>query len=178
ASSAYRWDEYDLAPQADQTPPFFRSSSERSRTRTYPPLAVLMGPPSSTSVIWPTGSMKFRVLGFRGVSHKHQDVTVHIDNVRPFRITSLACLSMPCAPGSSITIDWQVGNTNAPPFNVATVRVEAVMEAARRSRLPLATGLPNNGHATLAIPMSMPAPLNVRLMLHAERGIFFPLSDP
>src|SRR5262249_2220465 len=148
-----------------------------SRTRTYPPLEVLMDPSSSASVVWPVGSVKFRVLGFNGVLHKHQDMTVHIVNIPPFRITSLACPSMPCAPGSSITIDWQVAHTNQPPVNVSTVRVEAVTEGAPLSRLPLASGLANNGHATLTIPTSTPVPLDVRLMLHAERGIFFALSD-
>jgi hypothetical protein len=174
APDQYRWDEYDLAPLADGAPPFFDSSAERSLTRIYPPLAQLLGAPSA-STTWPRGSLKFRLLGFSGFSHKHHDITVHVENSQPFAITSVTCTAPPCPPGGQIDVTWTVANTTATPYHVETLRIELFEQGGSHKRYLIASGVPNTGHTTQIIPTSVPS-VTGRLMLHAEGGIFFAVS--
>jgi hypothetical protein len=171
--TGYRWDEFELATQPDMAPPFFDSSPERSLGRIYP-LHFLDG----TSLVWPpVGQWVFRVLGFNSHAQNHQDVTVHVDADTPFTISSVTCTSGSCAPGGRMRVKWQKGHTAAPPYRVTTVRAEIVDEAPPHRRYLVAASIPNSGSADLTLPLAIPRLRQVRLMLHANGGIFLAVSQ-
>ena len=93
----------------------------------------------------------------------------------PFRVTAPATRDIVQA-GGTLLVTWTVANTNLAPVNAATVRIKLSMDGGASFPYVLASGIPNNGSATVPIPQGLPATSAARVMVAAESSIFLDIS--
>lgn len=178
--SVYRWDEYDRAPLPDHAPPFFPASSEAGMSRSYPRIDWLIAPANAPSYAWPQAgqTMKFRVLGFsKDNIVRYKDVQIEIKGVKPFAITQVGCGVNACTALGTLEVSFKVADTTKPPYNVQTLSAYLFDEATATQRRLLDDKLPNTSPATLTLPADVGQMTHARLLLQANGGVFFALSD-
>lgn len=105
------------------------------------------------------------------------DVSVNVVNTAgPFAVTS-PNTAVTWAAGSTQTISWKVAGTDAAPISESTVRIKLSVDGGQTYPYILASGVPNNGSAQVSVPGTIPATGSARLMIAAEKSIFFDVSD-
>ncbi len=97
-------------------------------------------------------SLAARSGGFEHGTWSADDLDVTVDpQVGPFKVTApTGHLSV--TAGSSVKLTWNVAGTDGPPVNCAEVDVLLGDQGGLEMLLPVATGLPNAGSATITMP--------------------------
>ena len=110
-----------------------------------------------------------------GMAFSDQVVTVS-NAAGPFVVTSpnTAVLWPASSPE---TITWNVAKTDLDPIGEKTVRIKLSVDGGQTFPFILASGIPNTGSATLSVPAGIPATTKARIMVAAEKSIFFDISD-
>jgi Metallo-peptidase family M12B Reprolysin-like len=179
---SYRWDAYHRGSIPNGVPPFFASSAAREPARVYPFLRDLLSA-RSPKITWPSGTTKFRVLGFSPAgSRDYEDVDIHVERGLPFKVLRVDCTGG-CTPGSTLKVSWLHGNTFKDPFNVETLRAEILENVdgvpVKRYAISTASALDNRTrHADIQLPPGLPPMQEARLILRANGGIFLSFSKP
>jgi uncharacterized protein (TIGR03437 family) len=124
--------------------------------------------------------MNFRVTvrdnhaGGGGVNTGGMRVNV-VSSSGPFMVTQPAAgASWPA--GSTQTVTWNVANTSSAPINCASVRVLLSVDGGNSFPFILASGIPNNGAATISVPNTPTS--SARVKVEAADNIFFNISLP
>ena len=184
----YCWEQFDLGaagpPHTDNGDrPIFRSFAPvTNSTRTFPQLSDILSGTQTFGESLPTTdrTMNFRVTlrdnhaGGGGVNTGAMRVNV-VSGSGPFMVTQPgAGASWPA--GSTQTVNWNVANTSSAPINCATVRVLLSVDGGNSFPYVLATGISNNGAATITVPNAPTA--SARVKVEAAGNIFFNISLP
>lgn len=203
----YSWEEMDLGtvtpPNNDDSKrSIFRVYAPiTSASRSFPSLTFILNnqnnPPATftnaagrtllTGEFMPTTTrtMNFRLFARDNRSYNgivaggvsFGDQVVNVSSVAgPFLVTSPnTAVTWPA--GAPETITWTVANTDQAPINEKTVRIKLSVDGGQSFPYILASGVPNSGSATLTVPAGIPGTKNARLMVAAEKSIFFDVSD-
>ncbi|MNH27930.1 Ser-Thr-rich glycosyl-phosphatidyl-inositol-anchored membrane family protein [compost metagenome] len=100
------------------------------------------------------------------------DMKIQVVNTgKAFGLTSP--LITPLAAGHNQTISWEVAGTNAAPINCSRVDL-AMTQDEGTSWIPLASGQPNSGSASVTIPAGNDG--TARLRVACSDNIFFAIS--
>ncbi|MGF6710640.1 uncharacterized protein YndB with AHSA1/START domain [Luteibacter sp. W1I16] len=174
---SYTWEQMDAEPLFRSFPP---SPSAR---RVFPRMAILLGhEPTDAGETVPDVS---RTLNFRLTIRDNggdtstvaqADTRVRIvDTGRPFAM--LADESSEAAvAGGSMTVRWDVADTNAPPISCHFVSIDVSLDDGATWREPaLAVDEPNDGEARLALPPDAGAD-RARLRVRCDWRPFFAVS--
>jgi hypothetical protein len=184
----YCWEEFDLGaagpPDTDNGDrPIFRSFAPVANpTRTLPQLSDILSGTLTFGESLPTTTrtMNFRVTvrdnhaGGGGVNTAAMRVNV-VAGSGPFVLTQPG-VSTTWPAGSTQTVNWNVANTSSPPINCASVRVLLSVDGGNSFPFTLASGIPNNGAATINVPNTPTA--SARVKVEAVGNIFFNISRP
>jgi hypothetical protein len=178
------WEEFDLGaagpPHTDNgNRPIFRSFAPTANpARTFPQLSDILSGTATFGESLPTTSrtMNFRVTardnhpGAGGVNTGAMLVSVDAAS-GPLVVTQPATS---WAAGSTQTVTWNVANTSSAPINCASVRVLLSIDGGYSFPFLLASGVPNNGAATIAVPNTPTS--SARIKVEAVGNIFFNIS--
>jgi hypothetical protein len=184
----YTWEQFDLGaagpPHTDNGDrPIFRSFAPVANpTRTFPQLSDILTGTSTFGESLPTTdrTMNFRVTvrdnhaGGGGVNTGGMLVNV-VSNSGPFLVTQPSAGTSWVA-GSTQTVNWNVANTSGAPINCASVRVVLSVDGGNSFPFILASGIPNNGAATINVPNTPTS--SARVKVEAADNIFFNISLP
>ena len=191
----YMWEELDLGPAsspndaqvAGQNVPLFRSFVPLlDGTRYFPRLTDLV---NNTTVIGERLPTVNRTLKFRctardqhsgpagvigGIDYSalvSMDVT---STVGPF-VISAPNTAVSWTGGTAQTVTWNVAGTDAAPVSCATVNLRLSLDGGLTYPVLLASGVPNNGTASVTVPNVTAA--QARVMVEAADNYFFDISD-
>ncbi len=182
----YSWEEFDLGaagpPHTDNGDrPIFRSFAPVTNpSRTFPQLSDILSGTATFGESLPTTdrTMTFRVTvrdnhaGGGGVNTGAMRVNV-ISSSGPFIVTQPGSgTNWPA--GSTQTVNWNVANTFGAPINSALVRVLLSVDGGNSFPLALASGIPNNGAATITVPNTPTS--SARIKVEAADNVFFNIS--
>jgi len=182
----YSWEQNDttpapMPPQSTNTGgPAFRSLDPKTVPERYFPdfATVLGGSLASTWEVVPsvarTMSFLFTVRDNAPVAGNTQsdEMVVTVESVTPFTVSTPPSW----APGSTQTVNWVVGQTNNATINCQTVNILFSSDGGANFSTTLATGVPNNGSATITVP-SIAANNNSRILVEAADNIFYAITD-
>ena len=186
----YNWEQRDLGPQSDLNAaddgqiPLFRSRlATESPTRFFPREQNLVaGNYSQGGEKLPTVNrrMDFRLTvrdnasGGGGVDT--DNMWVDINNTgSPFQVTSQDS-GTAWLGGDMETITWDVAGTTNAPINTSNVDIFLSDDGGFTYDIVLATGVPNNGSYTFAVPGDLEI-AEARLMVKGAGNIFFDIND-
>ncbi|MGY3884079.1 reprolysin-like metallopeptidase [Aeromonas aquatica] len=181
---SYTWEQIDLGTESfspasmvdDGFRPLFRFVAPTAvPERVLPSLPSLLSNTLAKGEAWPTTNrdLNFRLTvrdGKGGVVSDEMKVQV-IDTGKAFGLTSP--LITPLAAGHNQTIGWEVAGTNAAPINCSKVDL-AMTRDEGVSWIPLASGQPNSGSASVTIPAGNDG--TARLRVACSDNIFFAIS--
>lgn len=186
----YSWEEHDLG-DADGTlgnppnpleAPFFRSFAPvSSPSRTFPKWSDIINTTTTIGEVLPnvTRSLTFRLTardnqgGGGGVDY--DEITFHVTTAAgPFLVTA-PNTDVTWAGSSSQTVTWNVANTDAAPVSCATVNILLSTDGGLTYPTTLATGVPNNGSASVTVPTL--ATTTARVQVACATSIFFDISN-
>jgi len=163
--------------------PLFRSFSPvESGTRTFPSMNLLVNNSTSRVELLPDydRTMKFQVNvrdnhpGSGGVTW--DNVTITVDETGgPFFITEPVGPTVVWEAGNWYPVNWEVGQTQNPPFNCATVRIELSDDGGYNYPITLHESVPNNGSNYIFAP-NMPGD-DFRIKVACNENIFFQISN-
>jgi len=102
-------------------------------------------------------------------------VTVN-DQAGPFTVTSQNDGNTIWYEGESRQITWDVANTNTAPINATNVDIYLSTNAGQTFETTLASNVPNNGSATITVPLGT-STNNARLMVKASENIFYAVNQ-
>ena len=182
----YCWEQFDLGaagpPHTDNGDrPIFRSFAPVSNpARTFPQLSDILSGTATFGESLPTTdrTLNFRVTvrdnhaGGSGVNIGAMHVNV-ISSNGPFIVTQPSSGTNWVA-GSTQTVTWNVANTSSAPINCAVVRVLLSVDGGNSFPFTLASGIPNNGAATITVPNTPTS--SARVKVEAAGNIFFNIS--
>lgn len=180
----YTWEQIDLGNASfsaasmvdDGSRPLFPFVAPTSvPERTLPSLPSLLTNTLAKGESWPTTN---RLLHFRltardgqgGVTSDEMQVQV-VNTGQAFRLTSP--LVTPLAAGHNQTIGWEVAGTNGAPINCSKVDIAMTRDEGASWSL-LASGQPNSGSASVAIPAGNDG--TARLRVACSNNLFFAIS--
>lgn len=145
---------------------------------------------SSSNTNWESVSNVARALAFTftardnhaGGGQTHTDAaTITVDATGgPFAVTSQSVTGITYQGLSSQTVTWSVANTTAAPFNTANVDVLLSTNASSGNSTTwtvIASGVPNNGSATVTLPNVATSNPNCRLMVKAVGNVFLAVNS-
>ncbi len=188
---AYSWEEWDLGPQAplsagdNGSSPIFRSYSPvASGVRSFPSMSTVLGGPAIKGETVPTKSrtaLKFRltVRDRSDAAHgwgtsQSTDYQVAVTNTAgPFKVNTPGSGASWTA-GSTVSITWDVANTNLTPVSCASVDIDLSLDAGASFTQSLAVGVSNSGSASVIVPAANTTQARVRVM--CSDNIFFNVS--
>ncbi|WP_299883413.1 reprolysin-like metallopeptidase [uncultured Lacinutrix sp.] len=185
-SLTYSWEQNDttpapMPPQATNTGgPTFRSLDPKTVPERYFPdfATVLGGSLASTWEVVPsvarTMSFLFTVRDNAPVAGNTQsdEMVVTVENVAPFTVVTPTSWG----PGSTQTVIWTVGQTDNVTINCQTVNILFSADGGNNFDTTLATGVPNNGTASITVP-SIPLNNSSRILVEAADNIFYAITD-
>jgi len=189
---SYTWEQID--PQ-DQTtfdhgsPPAFKTSGpvfrsqqpSSSSTRFLPALEYVLANLNNPWEVLPSVgrtlnfsfSVRDNAAGGGQVASDQMKVTVA--NTGPFRITSLNSPQV-LASGSTTTITWDVGGSNAAPVSCANVKISLSTDGGLTFPTTLTSTTPNDGSQSITVPANL-ASSSCRIKIEAINNIFYDVSD-
>ncbi|GAA4053235.1 hypothetical protein GCM10022409_45190 [Hymenobacter glaciei] len=191
----YMWEEMDLGPQkapndaqvTGENVPLFRSFVPvLEPTRYFPRLTELV---NNTTVFGERLPTVTRTLKFRCTARdQHSGPAGVIGGVDyssfvNLDVTSTAGPFVLSAPNSAVswtggtteTVTWNVAGTDAAPVSCATVNLRLSLDGGLTYPVLLASGVPNNGTASVTVPNVTAA--QARVMVEAADNYFFDISD-
>lgn len=186
----YNWEQMDndistQPPVSTSTGgPNFRSyESSDDPSRYFPRLQYIA---NNGPFTWETLSDVSRTMDFRvtvrdnapgpGGCNDHEDVSVTVDgNSGPFTVLYPSDLGIVWFGGFNKNVDWDVANTDAAPVNCSTVDILLSTDNGLSYPTTLATGVPNTGTATVAVPNVNE--MACRIMVINSDRTFFDVSN-
>ena len=182
--------------------PIFRSYAPTTDpTRIFPSLTYIINNPNSPNVPPLTGTVdgpylvgealpsvaRANGLNFRctvrdnragGSGSNYVLVTLGVAaGAGPFNVTA-PNTALSYAAGSSVPVTWNVANTTASPVSCANVKISLSTDGGLTFPYALASGVPNNGAATVTLPAAASVATNqARIKVEAVGNIFFDISD-
>lgn len=194
---SYCWEEWDLGGAGlswnanNDVMPFFRSFTPSfSPTRVFPAINNVMAGIYSyigERLPYNARTLKF-ILTTRDIyqgygafnsSFDTDTITVNTSAIPgttdTFKVTSQATTTT-WSPGSSQTITWNAGTTASSPINASSVDIYLSIDSAQTFSYTLASNVPNNGSATVIIPVSLPVNSKTRVKVKGNNNVFFQLN--
>lgn len=189
ANLTYTWEQMNseigtMPPQSGNTVgPMFRTVKPSESPVRYMPMiqSVIAGDTQNTWEVVPSvgRSMDFRFTvrdnSLNGGATDHDNMRVTVDaNSGPFKVTSQNTAET-WTTGSTVNITWNVAGTDGGSINATHVDIFFSTDGGRNYTETLATGLPNNGSATVNCPN-----LNTtrgRVMVRAANNIFYQINE-
>ncbi len=187
----YSWEQWDLGPQAplsagdNGSSPLFRSWPPMATgERVFPSLSTVLGGPAIKGEIVPTktrSSMKFRltvrdrsddILGMG--SSQSADIALAVTaSAGPFKVNSPSA-GVILSAGTIQSTSWDVANTTAAPVSCNSVDIDLSTDGGQNFTHSLATGVPNSGTASFAVPVV--SSTQARLRVKCSNNVFFNVS--
>jgi subtilisin-like proprotein convertase family protein len=185
----YCWEQYDnqtstQPPVATSTGgPNFRSFDPVTDNKRYfPRLSDLV---NNTTFTWEvlssvTRNMRFAVYvrdnHIGGTCGDNDSMTVRVTSTAgPFVVTAPTNTGITWPALSNQTVTWNVASTTAAPVSCANVDIFLSTDGGFTYPITLATGVPNNGSATISVPNL--ASTTCRVMVKGAGNIFFDISN-
>lgn len=181
----YLWEQYDLGPTnpagslTDNGGPLFRNySPSTSPSRIFPN-------PSPTSP-WELLPSTTRALSFRVTARDNRVGGGGTNEASAtLNVTSTAGPVAVTAPNTAVTwldgtvqnITWDVANSNLAPVSTANVRIRLSTDGGASYATELAASVPNNGSASVFVPVSVPATTQARIRVEAVGNVWFDTSN-
>ncbi len=187
----YSWEEWDLGAQIalsggdNGSSPIFRSFPPKANgVRSFPSMSTVLGGPAIKGEIVPTktrAAMKFRLTVRDRSDSAHgwgtsQSVDYQVgvtDTAGPFKVTSPVSGVIWSAGGMG-SVTWDVANTTAAPVSCSSVDITLSTDGGASFTETMATGVPNSGSATVAVPLVTTTQARVRVL--CSNNIFFNVS--
>ena len=186
-SLTYTWEQLDLGPAMslplsdNGSSPLFRSFEPTTASnRVFPRLGDLLNNVNTATIgealPTTTRSLNFRATvrdGNGGVGS--DDVLISVVNTgTPFAITS-PNTAVNWTGGSSQTITWNVGGTDANGINTANVAIELSLDGGQTYQFDLASSTNNDGSHTLNVPNIDTT--DARIRIRGIGNVFFDTSN-
>ncbi|MGL5523924.1 MAG: reprolysin-like metallopeptidase [Aeromonas veronii] len=181
---SYTWEQVDLGNESysvatmvdDGTRPLFRFVSPTSDPRrTLPAMSSLISGVLAKGEAWPATNrnLQFRltVRDGQGAVSSDEMVVKVINTGAAFAITAPQVGTM--VEGSTQLVTWNVAGTDQPPINCPSVDL-ALTQNGGSTWTTLASGLANNGSASVVLPASLTS--TARLKLTCSNNIFFSIN--
>ncbi|CAN5531932.1 zinc-dependent metalloprotease family protein [soil metagenome] len=186
----YCWEEYDLGPAGSPNTPTLNAPLFRCQIpslynyRYFPKISTIVSNLTSLGgerLPAYARTMLFRLTardnrnGGGGVTYEDVIITLDVINTgAPFAVTQPNTnLSWPAASQQNIT--WNVVGTDQPPINAANVDIFLSVDSGFTYPYTLATGVPNNGLATVNLPNIQTTKARVRVQ--GAGNVFFDISN-
>lgn len=171
-----------IAYEAKPSGPNFRALPQTTKPyRYFPNLDVVLAGVYSTR--WESVSSVARALNFGVVLRNNNPLEPNIaqDAMKvtvdatsgPFRVTS-PTFGQSLTSGGSLTVTWDVANTNAAPVNTANVNLKISKDGGKTFEMLLAN-TPNDGSETISIPNGFTTP-NAYILVEAANNIYYAVS--
>ena len=109
-----------------------------------------------------------------GQNHIDKMVVTVDANSGPFEVLSQAT-NVTWTVGTTETITWNVSNTASPPVSTSNVDIYLSLDGGTSFWWQLASGVPNNGSATISVPFSSTT-TNARIMVRGAGNIFYAVN--
>lgn len=103
-------------------------------------------------------------------------MVVTVDNAGPFVVTSQNAGGVTWNSGATETVTWDVAGTDGGAVNTANVDIFMSIDGGATWAYTLATGVPNNGSASVTVPTGA-ATTNARLMVRGAGNIFYAVNS-
>lgn len=191
-SITFSWEEFDLGPSGtwnapSGNAPIYRSyAPSASALRYFPKIAVVLNNANQKGELITTYA---RTLSFRlvardnkpnggGVTYNDTITTVHVlQTTAPFAITypNVTGISWPAL--STQTITWDVGGTDAAPFNEQFVNIYLSINNGTTFPITIATSVANNGSYTFSVPNNPSNTCRVWVEGASTGSIFFDINN-
>jgi subtilisin-like proprotein convertase family protein len=191
ASLTYNWSENDpeqspgnAAPQSTyNVGPMYRCISPQPSPNRYMPnlRTVVLNSLANTWEVTPTvaRTMDFSFIvrdnDVAGGQTASDLMTVTVDNAGPFVVTSQNT-STTWNAGATETVTWNVAGTNTGNVNCANVNIYLSVDSGYTYPYIVATNVPNNGSASIAVPVGVTTTTG-RIMVRGAGNIFYALNS-
>lgn len=188
-SLTYNWEQLDkesatMPPiETNAVGPMFRSlPSKTTPTRFFPDITTVIAGNGSIGSTWERIPSVARELNFSftvrdnnagGASLARDDVKVTVVNATPFAVTSQSSF-VSYDTGTTQTVTWTVGTTNAAPINCQNVNIKLSIDGGLTFPITLKSNTPNDGSETIVIPDN--STRSARIMVEAADNIFYQIS--
>ncbi|MBL4658936.1 MAG: hypothetical protein JKY19_01155 [Alcanivoracaceae bacterium] len=181
----YNWEQHDFGPAGSPNSPvanapIFRSfESTLNNCRTFPQISDIVGQVQTKGEILPSYArgLNFRVTArdneVTGGAFSTDDLQLTVTNDGPFQITTQN-LSENLTGGQSITVNWDVANTNQAPVNCSELEVSFSQDGGLHF-LAATSQIANTGSASIVVPF-----LNTnqaKIKLKCSNNIFFDINN-
>jgi hypothetical protein len=185
----YCWEQYDLGPSGAPSTPALNAPSFRSvkptlaNFRYFPKILSTIANASSLGEKLPTyaRNLQFRLTvrdnraNGGGVTYDDIPVTLNVINTgAPFLVTS-PNTAVQWPVGSQQNVTWNVVGTDVAPISAANVDIFLSTDGGFTYPVTLATGVPNNGQATVTVPNNIST--TARVMVRGAGNVFFDISN-
>ncbi len=191
-SISYCWEQYNRGPSVainqtptSGTPPLFVSLPPVSeQIRWFPRLNFVVNNANSNLEKLPTYSrnMTFRVTvrdNLGGVSY--DQITYNsTDQAGPFRVSNPNTILDIWNVGTTITVDWDVANTQNSPVNCTEVRIRLSTDGGFTYPHTLVSSTPNDGSESFVLNLLPGEPALItqaRVMVESMGNIFYDISN-
>lgn len=105
------------------------------------------------------------------------NITLLVANTgNPFVVTNPTTANNYWQVGSTATVTWDVAGTNASPVNCSNVDIFLSLDDGQTYPYTLATGIPNNGSASVTVPVDAYT-ASARVKVKGSNNVFFDISD-
>jgi trimeric autotransporter adhesin len=188
-SLTYNWEQLDkesatMPPiETNAVGPMFRSlPSKTTPTRFFPDITTVIAGNGSIGSTWERIPSVARELNFSftvrdnnagGASLARDDVKVTVVNASPFAVTSQSSF-VSYDTGTTQTVTWTVGNTNAAPINCQNVNIKLSIDGGLTFPITLKSTTSNDGSETIVIPDN--STRSARIMVEAADNIFYQIN--
>jgi len=189
----YTWEQYDSVddfasisgdsgwgynPQGSIARSFFGTTSGR---RYFPSFPLVMNGTLTNKPTWETVSYVPRTLNYAVTVRDENamrpmlsssETTVTVGNNGPFKFNGLTASTV-LYNNASNTIQWEVANTNAAPYNVANIKIDYTADNGN-TWTDLIASTPNTGSYSVQMPSGLTG--TVKLRISAIGNIFYAVS--
>lgn len=108
-----------------------------------------------------------------GGQTSYDTMQITVEDVTPFTVVN----PVSWVQGSNTTIEWVVGQTNNGTINCQTVNIKLSTDGGVKFKTTIASGVPNNGSYTYAVPPGLSDTSNARILIESADNIFYDVSD-
>lgn len=185
---SYCWEQYNIGPisvlgMPTGTAPAFRSFPPvNTPVRYFPRLSVVNSNTADQNEVLPSYSrdLTFRFTvrdnhaGAGGIATQQVNVKATAA-AGPFLVLSPNSGGTIWSPGDQKEITWDVSNTDKAPVNCKLVNIKLSTDGGATFPITLATNVPNNGRACIAVPNNLTTA--GRIMVEAADNVFYDMSN-